>query len=180
MNTSPRTSSNAGMSLPFSFFGIAPIVRRFSVTSSPVTPSPRVAPTVKRPPSYCNEIARPSSFGSTTYRTACGTSFSMRVAHACSSSNENALSSDSIRTRCTTGANVDAGRPPGRCVGESGVTRSGCCRFELAQFAHERVELRVAELGIVVNEVALGVVVDQLAQRLDARRGVLVRGFLLR
>ena len=28
-------------------------------------------------------------------------------------------------TRCVTGENVDAGRPPGRCVGESGVTSSG-------------------------------------------------------
>ena len=54
-----------------------------------------------------------------------GTSFSMRVPHAASSSCENALSSDSIGTRCVTGANVDAGRPPGRCVGESGVTSDG-------------------------------------------------------
>ncbi len=40
MNTSPRTSSSAGRSLalPLSFCGTAPIVRRFSVTSSPVTP----------------------------------------------------------------------------------------------------------------------------------------------
>ncbi len=122
MNTSPRTSSNAGMSLalPSSFFGTAPIVRRFSVTSSPVMPSPRVAPTVNCPSTYCNEIARPSSFGSATKRIGSVMSRWIRTPHASSSSRENALSSDSIRTRWTTGANVDAGRPPGRCVGDSG------------------------------------------------------------
>ena len=157
------------MRLPFSFSGTAVIVRRFSVTFSPVRPSPRVAPIVKRPLSYCSEIARPSSLGSATKRIGPGTSCSMRVPHASSSSRENALSSESIGTRCSTGANVDAGRPPGRCVGESGVTSSGCCRFERAQLAHQRVELRVGDLGRVEHEVLLVVVLDQLAQLCDAQ-----------
>ena len=127
MNTSPRTSSSDGTRLPNSRAGAAAIVRRFSVTSSPVRPSPRVAPTEKRPSRYCNEIARPSSFGSATKRIAPGTNRSSRPPQATSSSRENALSSDNIGTRCSTGENVDTGRPPGRCVGESGVTSSGYC-----------------------------------------------------
>ena len=126
MKISPRTSSWSGTRFPFRRSGTASIVRRFSVTFSPVRPSPRVAPIVNRPPSYWSEIASPSSLGSATYRIAPGTSFWMRVPHASSSSRENALSSESIGSRCSTGANVTAGRPPGRCVGESGVTSSGC------------------------------------------------------
>ena len=125
MKTSPRTSRSSGIRLPFSRSGTGFSVRRFSVTSSPVRPSPRVAPTVKRPPSYCSDIASPSSFGSATKRKGLGTSFATRVPHAKSSSRENALSSESIRTRCSTEENVETGRPPGRCVGESGVTSSG-------------------------------------------------------
>ena len=93
----------------------------------------------------------------------------MRVPHASSSSRENALSSESIGTRCSTGANVDAGRPPGRCVGESGVTSVGMLRLELAQLADERVELGVGDLGLVEDEVPLVVVLDQLAQLRDAQ-----------
>ncbi len=115
------------LAFPESRSGTAAIVRRFSVTSSPVTPSPRVAPTVKRPSSYCNEIARPSSFGSATKRIGSVMSRWIRVPHANSSSRENALSSDSMRSRCTTGANVDVAAPPGRCVGESEVTSAGYC-----------------------------------------------------
>ena len=136
------------------------------MTFSPVRPSPRVAPIVKRPSSYCNEIASPSSFGSATKRIAPGTSFSMRVPHATSSSRENALSSDSIGARCSTGANVEAGRPPGRCVGESGVDELGMLLLDRAQLAHERVELGVGDLGRVEHEVLLVVVLDQRPQLL--------------
>src|SRR5262245_49848621 len=47
--------------------------------------------------------------------------------------------------------------------------------FDLAQFAHERVELGVAHLGIVEDEVPLGVVVDQLTELLHARIHLVVR-----
>ncbi len=46
--------------------GIALTVRRFWVTSSPTSPSPRVAPRVSTPSSYTSEMARPSIFGSVT------------------------------------------------------------------------------------------------------------------
>ncbi len=63
MNTSPRASSVAGSGRRS---GIAVIVRRFGVTSSPVVPSPRVAPIANRPRSYWSEIARPSILSSAT------------------------------------------------------------------------------------------------------------------
>ena len=41
-------------------------------------------------------------------------------------------------------------------------------RFQLAEFAHERVELRVRDLGVVVYVVALLVVPDEGTERIDA------------
>ena len=70
-STSPRTSSRAGGS-SFSrpgtprFAPMRPMVRRFGVTSSPFTPSPRVEPETNAPSEYTSSTARPSSFGSTT------------------------------------------------------------------------------------------------------------------
>ena len=64
MYTSPRTSSRLGASWMRS--GIAPIVRRLWVTSSPISPLPRVAPRSSTPSRYTRLIARPSIFGSTT------------------------------------------------------------------------------------------------------------------
>ena len=49
MKTSPRTSSTGGASRPCSRFGIGAIVRTFCVTSSPVSPSPRVAACTSTP-----------------------------------------------------------------------------------------------------------------------------------
>ncbi len=48
-NTSPRTSSTAGTDAPVSTSGMFSMVRTFGVTSSPVRPSPRVAPRTSRP-----------------------------------------------------------------------------------------------------------------------------------
>ena len=48
MYTSPRTSMSGGTS-PRSFSGIAPTVRMFGVTSSPIVPFPRVAPVTSTP-----------------------------------------------------------------------------------------------------------------------------------
>ena len=42
------------------------MVRRLAVTSSPIWPSPRVAPEMKRPRSYVSVTASPSSLGSNT------------------------------------------------------------------------------------------------------------------
>ncbi len=51
MNTSPRTSSTFGGFLSFSFSGTSAIVRTFAVTSSPVSPLPRVAARTNTPSS---------------------------------------------------------------------------------------------------------------------------------
>jgi hypothetical protein len=54
MYTSPRTSTTGGGVSPSGssiWSGIAEIVRRFGVTSSPWMPSPRVAPRTKTPSS---------------------------------------------------------------------------------------------------------------------------------
>ncbi len=67
--------------------------------SSPVTPSPRVAPRTNRPRSYVSAHATPSIFSSHANRAASPTRFSTRAFHASSSSNENVLSSESIGAR---------------------------------------------------------------------------------
>ncbi len=54
---SARRASVCGMSL---------IVRTLAVTSSPVMPSPRVAPRTSRPSRYCRAMLRPSIFSSAT------------------------------------------------------------------------------------------------------------------
>ena len=68
----------------------------FAVTSSPVTPSPRVAPRPYTPSSYVNATATPSIFSSHAKLTF-DTPRATRSAHAFSSSIENALSSEYIR-----------------------------------------------------------------------------------
>ena len=75
--------------LPRSCFGRLRTVRRFSVTSSPVTPSPRVAPRTKTPFSYSRDMERPSIFGSTQYSRPSGRAAAMRSSKAASSSKEN-------------------------------------------------------------------------------------------
>ncbi len=50
----------------------------------------------------------------------------MRADQASSSALLNALSSESIRCRCSTGSNISDRSPPTACVGESAETSSGC------------------------------------------------------
>ncbi|GJD17990.1 hypothetical protein RIVM261_029460 [Rivularia sp. IAM M-261] len=70
---SPRTSIRSGMTSSkasaFNRKGMERIVRTFCVMSSPVTPSPRVAPRVNIPFSYVKASALPSIFSSQTYPT---------------------------------------------------------------------------------------------------------------
>ena len=47
--------------------GMERMVRRFSVTSSPTWPSPRVAPRTNTPSRYSRATDRPSTLGSTLY-----------------------------------------------------------------------------------------------------------------
>ena len=96
----------------------------------------------------------------------------MRSYQATSSSWSNALSSESMRTSWRTGANVaDVGAPTSRS-GESAVRRSGCCGLQLLALAHERVELGVGDLGLVVGEVPLAVVPDLLGELRGTRQVV--------
>jgi hypothetical protein len=67
MSTSPRTSSRSGGRL---FPGVRNrsgtfrMVRVLAVTSSPVSPSPRVAPISSIPSRYTSSMAAPSYLGS--------------------------------------------------------------------------------------------------------------------
>ena len=96
------------------------------------------------------------------------TRVSTRAFHASSSSNENVLSSESMGARCATGANRSAGTSPTRWVGESGVMSSGNAVLERLELADHLVVLDVGDLGIVEDVIAVAVVVDVLAELLDA------------
>lgn len=65
MYTSPRTMSRGSFS--GRVMGMERMVRRFSVTSSPIRPSPRVAPRTNTPSRYSSATDRPSTLGSTLY-----------------------------------------------------------------------------------------------------------------
>ena len=121
--TSPRTSITSGTSSPVSRSGITEMVRTFGVTSSPVRPSPRVAPRTSRPFSYTRLMASPSTLSSQR-NAGCSISLATRSAQAFSSSGEKALSSDSIRSRWSTAANCEEMVPATFWVGESGVRSS--------------------------------------------------------
>jgi hypothetical protein len=104
------------------------MVPTFAVTSSPVTPSPRVAARKYSPLRYITEIASPSSFGSAAYwigpsdrpsRSRTLRSKSSRSASV------NPFSSDSIGIACFTWPNPAAAAPETRWVGESKVTSDG-------------------------------------------------------
>ena len=64
INTSPRTIMSIGS---FNFCGMCFIVFRFSVTSSPTSPLPLVAPLINSPFLYSKATDKPSIFVSTTY-----------------------------------------------------------------------------------------------------------------
>ncbi|CAB4884491.1 unannotated protein [freshwater metagenome] len=89
--TSPRTSIRAGTFLLFSVCGNPLIVFTFRVTSSPVTPLPRVSALTSSPFSYFKLMARPSTLSSHKYVGAFA-SFSTRSNHPASSSVSKTLS----------------------------------------------------------------------------------------
>ena len=90
------------------------------MTSSPVTPSPRVAPRTNTPFSYSSDMERPSIFGSAEYSRPCGRAASMRSSNSRSSSKENTTLRLSSGTSCVTGAKVLLAVPPTFCVGDVG------------------------------------------------------------
>ena len=108
------------------------IVRTLSVTSSPTSPSPRVAATARRPASYRRLIARPSNLSSAMYSTGGASAASPRSRRTRASNFAAAPATvsvsvriDSIGIACRTGAKSVRAAPPTRCVGESGDRRSG-------------------------------------------------------
>ena len=89
--TSPRTSISAGTFLPLRVCGNPLIVLTFKVTSSPVTPFPRVSALTSSPFSYFKLMARPSTLSSHKYVGALA-SFSTRSNQPMSSSVSKTLS----------------------------------------------------------------------------------------
>ena len=112
--------------------------------------------------------ATPSIFSSHANRASSATTFATRAAHASSSSNENALSSESIGARCGTGANRSAGVAPTRCVGESGVISSGNRSSSWSSSRDQLVVVGVGDLRRVEHVVQVAVLVDLVAELLDA------------
>ena len=100
-------------------------VRRFCVTSSPNTPSPRVAPRTNTPCSYSSDTERPSIFISVTYSQGPNSS-SSRAPKASSSSSLNTSVRLPIGTLWRTFSKRCETRPPTRCVGDVGEASSGC------------------------------------------------------
>ena len=112
-----------------SSFGTSATVAMFAVTSSPVTPSPRVAACTNRPRSYVSDMATPSTLGSqekaSVSRSMSGACRFSRSPQARSSSSLNALSRLIMGTRWRTSWNRPDGAAPTVCVGESGVASDG-------------------------------------------------------
>ena len=146
------------------------MVLRFCVTSSPISPSPRVAPRTSLPSSYTSEIASPSTFGSVTYSMArssisrLASRLRTRCSQARSSSSSRAFASDSIGSRCCTSPKRCSGRPPTRCVGESAVPQLRVLLLQAAQLAQQVVVVRVRDLRVVLDVVAVVVVLDLAPQ----------------
>ena len=100
------------------------------------------------------------------------------------------LSSDIIRSACSTGVNSVEKVPPTFCVGDSGVRSAGNSLLERLQLAQQPVELGVGDGRRVEHVVAvlmaaqlvaqLGVPGAGLGRRLGARRGLLLGGRLRR
>ena len=85
--TSPRTMSRG--SLSGRTMGMERTVFKFSVTSSPTRPSPRVAPRTNTPSRYSRATDKPSTLGSTEYSTMPPRASSMRSQNSATSSSLN-------------------------------------------------------------------------------------------
>ena len=95
----------------------------------------------------------------------------IRWIHALRSSAEWALASDSIGWGWVTFSSSDDRLAATRWVGESGVTSSGCSASSARSSLYSASYCVVADLGVVEDVVAVGVVVDLLAQLGRARLG---------
>ena len=124
---SPRTSNVKGS---LSFFGIDFICIIFSVTSSPICPSPRVTPFTSIPFSYKQLILSPSSFSSKTYSifsAVFSSIFFILLSKSSISPILYVLDRLSIGTLCATFWNFWDATPPTFCVTVSSIFNSGYC-----------------------------------------------------
>ena len=105
------------------------MVFTLAVISSPMAPSPRVAPDTSRPSSYRKLKDSPSIFGSAVKAmSSCSESARKRLiflSNSATSVAEKALSSDSIGRACSILSNCSAGAEPTRCEGLSDRTSAG-------------------------------------------------------
>ena len=124
---------------------------------------------MKRPFSYCSEIASPSSFGSATKRIGSVTSRSIARAPRREFLVRERVVERQHRHVVDDRRERGRGLSPGALRRRVGRDEFGVRGFELAQLDDQRVELRVADLGFVVDVVAIVVILDLLAQLLDAR-----------
>ena len=120
--TSPRTQRYGIGSV--SSRGMLLMVFRFSVTSSPTNPSPRVAPLTNLPSRYIKETESPSILGSTEY-SASPRMASVLVMKSASPSYENTSVRLPICTVCVNFSNLSSALPPTRFVGDVGESNSG-------------------------------------------------------
>ena len=88
----------------------------------------------------------------------------IRSTHARSSSAERTLPSESIGSRCVTFSRRPTGSPPTRWVGESGGRERGVVALDRPQLVEQPVVGVVADLRVVEDVVAVGVVFELLAQ----------------
>ena len=125
INTSPRTTMSIGS---FSFLGIVFIVFKFSVTSSPTTPSPLVAPLTNTPFLYSKAADKPSILVSTTYSNFVLFSlaaFFILSSKSLTSSKENTSCKLCKGISCVTFLKPFFILAPTFCVGESSLINSG-------------------------------------------------------
>ncbi len=120
--TSPSAMRSTGRG---SASGTEAIVRMLCVTSSPVTPSPRVAAVTSVPFSYVRTIFNPSIFGSRSYDTGSPASFSTRAWKARTSSSVNASLKDHCATAWRTFVSSGSASPTMRRVTEAGCASAG-------------------------------------------------------
>ena len=119
---------SAGGSSTARRYGTSSRVSSCWVTVSPVVPVPRVAPVTSTPLRYTQLMAVPSILSSIPHRTVSSSPSPRwtRAAHSRSSSSENALSSESIGSRCSNGGKASSMGAPTCWVGESGDCSDGC------------------------------------------------------
>ena len=149
--------------MPVSCTGTSSSVRTFSVTSSPVRPSPRVRPRTSRPFSYSRLIASPSIFSSHRYEVG-PSSFSTRSTHAPSSSASKVLSRLSIRSRWSTARELRGERAADLLARRVRRDQARVGLLDGEQLVPQHVELAVGDRRRVEHVVAEAVAVDLLGR----------------